>query len=75
MKIAVDAMGGDSGLRITIPGAVQAARESEVDVIFVGEAREIQAEMTRLSLSVAASGAIVSADFRTLLIMAGMSPS
>ncbi len=49
MKIAVDAMGGDSGLRITIPGAVQAAREYDVDVVFVGEKDKIRAEIVRLN--------------------------
>ncbi len=49
MKIAVDAMGGDSGLRITIPGAVQAAREYDVDVVFVGEKDKIREEIVRLS--------------------------
>ncbi|MBN1938558.1 MAG: phosphate acyltransferase PlsX [Candidatus Aminicenantes bacterium] len=48
MKIAVDAMGGDSGLRITIPGAVQAAREFNVEVVFVGEKDKIKAEINRL---------------------------
>jgi len=48
MKIAVDAMGGDSGLRITIPGAVQAAREYDVDVVFVGEKDKIRDEIVRL---------------------------
>jgi len=50
MKIAVDAMGGDSGLRSTVPGAVQAARENDVNVVFVGEKEKIQAEIRRLSL-------------------------
>jgi glycerol-3-phosphate acyltransferase PlsX len=50
MKIAVDAMGGDSGLRSTIPGAVQAAREFGVDIVFVGEKIKIQAEMENLQV-------------------------
>jgi len=49
MKIAVDAMGGDSGLRITVPGAVQAAREYDVDVVFVGEKDKIREEIVRLN--------------------------
>jgi len=48
MKIAVDAMGGDLGLRITIPGAVQAARENDLDVIFVGVEDQIRREVVRL---------------------------
>lgn len=49
MKIAVDAMGGDSGLRITIPGAVQAAREYDVEIVFVGETDKIRTEIDRLN--------------------------
>ncbi|MHB8054559.1 MAG: phosphate acyltransferase PlsX [Candidatus Aminicenantales bacterium] len=47
MKIAVDAMGGDLGLRSTIPGAVQAAREYDLEVVFVGVENEIRAEIER----------------------------
>ena len=47
MKIAVDAMGGDLGLRITIPGAVQAARENDLDVVFVGAKEQISPEVAR----------------------------
>ncbi len=48
MKIAVDAMGGDCGLRVTVPGAVQAARENDVDVVFVGLEDRIREEILRL---------------------------
>ena len=47
MKIAVDAMGGDLGLRITIPGAVQAAKENDLDVVFVGAKEQISPEVAR----------------------------
>ena len=39
MKIAVDAMGGDFGPRVTVEGAVRAAEEYDVDVVLVGVER------------------------------------
>jgi glycerol-3-phosphate acyltransferase PlsX len=48
MKIAVDAMGGDLGLQITVPGAVQASREHNLDVVLVGIEDRIRAEIIRL---------------------------
>jgi glycerol-3-phosphate acyltransferase PlsX len=48
MKIAVDAMGGDLGLQITIPGAAQAARENDLDVVFVGVEDQIRPAVIRL---------------------------
>ncbi|MCX6566094.1 MAG: phosphate acyltransferase PlsX [Candidatus Aminicenantes bacterium] len=48
MKIAVDAMGGDLGLQITIPGAARAARENDLDVVFVGVEDQIRPAVIRL---------------------------
>ncbi len=48
MKIAVDAMGGDHGLRATVPGAVEAAQEYDVDVLLVGAEAAVRKEYDRL---------------------------
>ncbi len=42
MQIAVDAMGGDRAPRVVVQGAVEAALEWGIDVILVGDAKEIQ---------------------------------
>jgi len=48
MKIAVDAMGGDFGPKITIRGAVQAAENFDLDVVLVGIESVIQREFDRI---------------------------
>ena len=48
MKIALDAMGGDHGPAPAIEGALQAAKESDVDVILVGNEATLTAECRRL---------------------------
>jgi glycerol-3-phosphate acyltransferase PlsX len=48
MKIAVDAMGGDFGPRITVRGAVQAAEDFSLDVVLVGVESVIQREFDRI---------------------------
>ena len=48
MKIAVDAMGGDFGPKITIQGAVQAAENFNLDVVLVGIESVIQREFDRI---------------------------
>ena len=48
MKIAVDAMGGDFGPRITVRGAVQAAEDFNLDVVLVGVESVIQREFDRI---------------------------
>ena len=47
MRIAVDAMGGDSGPRVTVPGALRAAEELNVDVLLVGLESAIRREVDR----------------------------
>lgn len=47
MKIAVDAMGGDHGPKVTVEGAVQAVREYGVHIILTGNQEIIQAELSR----------------------------
>lgn len=48
MKVAVDAMGGDFGPKVTVEGAVQAAQEFDLDVILVGVEPVIKREFDRL---------------------------
>ena len=45
MKIALDAAGGDFGLKPNIEGAVQAASELGVEILLVGKADEVRAEL------------------------------
>ncbi|MCX5788302.1 MAG: phosphate acyltransferase PlsX [Elusimicrobia bacterium] len=45
MKIALDAAGGDFGLRPNIEGAIQAASELGVGIILVGEAQAVRSEL------------------------------
>jgi glycerol-3-phosphate acyltransferase PlsX len=47
MKIAVDAMGGDNAPQAIVAGAVQAAREFDVNIILVGIDQLIQAELKK----------------------------
>ena len=48
MRIAVDAMGGDFGPRVTVPGAVKAAQELDVDILLVGVETPVRRELERL---------------------------
>ena len=50
-RIAVDAMGGDLGPSVVVPGAVQAAREANLALTLVGREDEVRAELSRLDLS------------------------
>lgn len=47
MKIAVDAMGGDFGPRATVPGAVRAAQDFDLEVLLVGVEPLIRKELDR----------------------------
>jgi glycerol-3-phosphate acyltransferase PlsX len=47
VKIVVDGMGGDLAPAVVVDGAVQAAREWNVDVILVGQRGPIQAELEK----------------------------
>jgi glycerol-3-phosphate acyltransferase PlsX len=49
MKIAVDAMGGDHGPAVVVPGAVQAARELGVEVVLVGQEPRLSRELARVT--------------------------
>ncbi len=46
-RIAVDAMGGDFGPRVVVPGAVLAYKAKKADVILVGAASRIKEELER----------------------------
>lgn len=48
--IAVDAMGGDFGPSVVVPGAVRAAREHNLSVLLVGDTPKVEAELARLPL-------------------------
>ena len=48
MRIAVDAMGGDHGPSVVVPGALAGAREHKCDLMLFGDEMAIQAELARL---------------------------
>ncbi|MDR2695157.1 MAG: phosphate--acyl-ACP acyltransferase, partial [Deltaproteobacteria bacterium] len=47
--LAIDAMGGDFGPGVVVPGAIQAARDLHVKVLLVGDAPQVEAELGKLS--------------------------
>lgn len=49
--IAVDAIGGDSGAQVAVPGAVQAARDTGIAIRLVGDETIIKAELDKLDVS------------------------
>jgi len=49
MKIAVDAMGGDHGILVTVKGSIDAVVEYDVDVILVGREELIKNELSKYS--------------------------
>lgn len=51
MKVAVDAMGGDFGPRVTVEGALQASREYKIETLLVGFEDLIKKEYERLDHS------------------------
>jgi glycerol-3-phosphate acyltransferase PlsX len=51
MKIAVDAMGGDYGPSVVVPGAVAAAREYRLGIALVGDRAAIERELQHLAAS------------------------
>ncbi|MDE5880021.1 MAG: phosphate acyltransferase PlsX [Desulfovibrio sp.] len=48
--IAVDAMGGDFGPAVVVPGAVEAARLHDLHVLLVGDTPKVEAELAKLDL-------------------------
>ena len=59
--IAVDAMGGDFGPSVVVPGAIEASRLHDLHVRLVGDTPKLEAELERLDLK-DASFDIVQAD-------------
>ena len=49
--IAVDAMGGDFGPSVVVPGAIEAARLHDLHVLLVGDTPKIEAELGKLDLA------------------------
>lgn len=49
--IAVDAMGGDFGPSVVVPGAIQASKLHGLDILLVGDTTRVQAELDVLDLS------------------------
>lgn len=47
MKIALDAMGGDDAPGAIVEGAIEAVRELDVEIILVGDEKEIKKELSR----------------------------
>ncbi len=47
-RLAVDAMGGDFGPHVVVPGAVNAARTKQYDLLLVGDEPRIAAELSKL---------------------------
>jgi glycerol-3-phosphate acyltransferase PlsX len=47
MRIAIDAMGGDAGPAVIVDGALVAARHLQLGLLLVGDARLIEAELSR----------------------------
>lgn len=67
MKIAIDAMGGDIGPRVTVTAAVNAAREFGLSLFIVGQEDVLTSELTRhdttdLDLIIKDASQIVSMD-------------
>ena len=48
--IAVDAMGGDFGPAVVVPGAVEAARLHDLHILLVGDTPKVEAELARPDL-------------------------
>lgn len=51
ISIAIDAMGGDFGPSVVIPGALKAARKRKLHLIFVGREDAVKAELTKHDLT------------------------
>ena len=49
--IAVDAMGGDRGPSVVVPGAIEAARQTGAKILLVGNEATLDGELNRLSPS------------------------
>ncbi|EPR44782.1 Phosphate acyltransferase [Desulfovibrio sp. X2] len=50
-RIAVDAMGGDFGPSVVLPGAIEAARHRNIRLVLVGDSARIEAELEKMDVS------------------------
>ncbi len=48
--IAVDAMGGDFGPSVVVPGAIEAARDKGIALLLVGDQAKVRAELAKIPL-------------------------
>lgn len=62
MRVALDAMGGDFGPKVTVPGAVLASKELKVEILLVGKESIIKDELERVDLSQAKVSIVDAAD-------------
>jgi len=67
MRVVIDAMGGDHAPAVVVDGAVQAARELGIEIIFVGQRDVVEFELSRfettgLSLAVHHASEVISMD-------------
>ena len=46
-RIAIDAMGGDFGPQVLVPGGLQAARQHDLSLCFVGKQEDIETELAK----------------------------
>ncbi|MBO4335147.1 MAG: phosphate acyltransferase, partial [Desulfovibrio sp.] len=60
--IAVDAMGGDFGPSVVVPGAIDASRQYDLHVRLVGDTAKIEAELARLNLQGASYDVVHASD-------------
>ncbi len=51
VRVALDAMGGDYGPAETIPGAIQATENSNVQVVLVGDREPVESELSKYDLN------------------------
>jgi glycerol-3-phosphate acyltransferase PlsX len=51
MKVAVDAMGGDFGPKVTVEGAVRASQELNIEILLVGSETRVRREFEKLDIS------------------------
>jgi glycerol-3-phosphate acyltransferase PlsX len=67
MKIVVDAMGGDRAPGVVVEGAIHAARDLDLEIIFVGQRSLVDAELARhdttgLALTVHHTSEVIAMD-------------
>lgn len=51
MKVAVDAMGGDFGPKVTVEGAIKASQELDIEILLIGSETRVRREFEKLDSS------------------------